>query len=129
MLTTDEIKLFLDEDAASELKRQATVGQKYYEGHHDILDYRMFYWNADDELVEDKTRSNAKIPHPFFTELVDQAVQYIMSDKEGFVMSDDTELQKELDVYFNKNKRFKVELSQTITGMQAKGCDYVLLVL
>lgn len=128
MLTTDEIKLYLDEDAASQQKEQARIGQKYYDGQHDILDYRMFYWNADDELVEDKARSNAKIPHPFFTELVDQAVQFIMSDKEGFVMSDDPKLQAELDVYFNKNKRFKVELSETITGIQIKGYDYMYAV-
>lgn len=125
MLTTSEIKLFLDEDSASEQKKQAKVGRDYYEGRHDILDYRMFYYNDSGELVEDKYRSNCKIPHPFFTELVDQATQYIMSDKEGFVMSDNPKLQAELDVYFNKNKKFKVELSDTITGLQAKGCDYI----
>ncbi|MGN1158453.1 MAG: phage portal protein [Agathobacter sp.] len=125
MLTESEIKLFLDEDAASAQKKQAKVGQAYYEGRHDILDYRMFYFNDKGELVEDTYRSNAKIPHPFFTELVDQATQLIMSDKEGFVMSDDPELQSELDKYFNGNKRFKVELSETIDGIQIKGCDYI----
>lgn len=125
MLTKEEIKLFLDEDAASQQKRQAKVGQDYYEGRHDILDYRMFFYNDEGELVEDKYRSNSKIPHPFFTELVDQATQFIMSDKDGFVFSDDPSLQAELDVYFNKNKKFKVELSETITGHQVKGWDYM----
>lgn len=125
MLTTDEIKLFLDEDTASEQKKQAKVGQAYYDGRHDILDYRMFYYNDKGELVEDTYRSNTKIPHPFFTELVDQATQLIMSDKEGFVKTDDPELQSELDKYFNGNKRFKVELSETIDGIQIKGCDYI----
>ena len=125
MLTESEIKLFLDEDAASAQKKQAKVGQAYYDGRHDILDYRMFYYNDKGELVEDTYRSNAKIPHPFFTELVDQATQLIMSDKEGFVKTDDPELQSELDKYFNGNKRFKVELSETIDGIQIKGCDYI----
>lgn len=125
MLTKEEIKLFLDEDAASQQKRQAKVGQDYYEGRHDILDYRMFFYNDEGKLVEDKYRSNSKIPHPFFTELVDQATQFIMSDKDGFVFSDDPALQAELDVYFNKNKKFKVELSETITGHQVKGWDYM----
>lgn len=125
MLKIEEIMQFIQDDATSEKKLAAGVGQKYYEGKHDILNYRMFYWNANDELVEDFTRSNAKIPHPFFTELVDQATQFIMSDKEGFIMSDDPALQTELDVYFNKNKRFKVELSHTITGVQVKGWDYM----
>lgn len=125
MLTTDEIKLFLDLDEASLQKRQARIGQNYYEGRHDILDYRMFYYNDDGKLVEDTYRSNCKIPHPFFTELVDQATQLIMSDKDGFVFSDVPELQAELDKYFNKNKKFKSELSETITGLQTKGCDYI----
>ena len=125
MLTTEEIKTFLDEDAASVLKRKAKEGQRYYEGFHDILNYRTFYFNADGMLQEDKYRANYKIPHPFFTELVDQAAQYVLSGNDGIVMSDDTELQAQLDKYFNKNKRFLVELSETITGMQAKGFDYM----
>ena len=125
MLTVDEIKNFLLEDEGSMLKRKAEEGQRYYEGKHDILGYRMFYWNTDNELVEDKTRSNAKIPHPFFTELVDQATQFVLSGDEGIVNSDDDRLQAELDLYFNKNKKFRVELSETITGMQAKGFDYM----
>lgn len=125
MLTGEEIKNFLTEDEGSFLKRMAAEGQRYYEGKHDILDYRMFYWNADGNLVEDETRSNVRIPHPFFTELVDQGTQFVLSGDEGIIISDDERLQKELDRYFNKNKRFKVELSETITGMQAKGFDYM----
>lgn len=125
MLTIDEIKTFLDEDFASPLKKMAAEGQRYYEGRHDILDYRMFYWNADGNLVEDKTRSNAKIPHPFMTELVDQAVQHILSGDGGIVNSDDTELQARLDEYINDNETFMAELAETITGMQVKGFDYM----
>lgn len=125
MLTIEEIKTFLDEDTASELKKKAAEGQRYYEGIHDILEFRMFYWNADGELVEDKTRSNAKIPHPFLTELVDQAVQHILSGECGIVNSDDTELQAVLDEYINDNETFMAELAETITGMQAKGFDYM----
>lgn len=127
MLTIEEIKQFLNEDEGSLLKKAAAEGQRYYDGKHDILDYRMFYWNSEGNLVEDTTRSNVRIPHPFFTELVDQGVQFVLSGNktEGIVRSDDGSLQKELDLYFNKNKRFMVELSETITGMQAKGFDYM----
>lgn len=126
MLTIEEIKKFLDEDENSKLKKAARVGQQYYDGEHDILKYRMFYYNADGKLVEDKFRANVKIPHPFFTELVDQGTQFVMSSSgDGIIMSDDTALQKQLDLYFNKDKRFMVELSETITGMQAKGFDYM----
>ena len=126
MLTIEEIKKFLDEDENSKLKKAARVGQQYYDGEHDILKYRMFYYNADGKLVEDRFRANVKIPHPFFTELVDQGTQFVMSGSgDGIIMSDDTALQKQLDLYFNKDKRFMVELSETITGMQAKGFDYM----
>lgn len=125
MLTTEEIKRFLDEDNASQLKKRAREGQRYYDGQNDILDYRMFYFNADGKLVEDTTRSNAKIPHRFFTELVDQATQHILSGDEGIFRSDVPELQEQLDQYFNMNETFMAELSETITGMQSKGFDYM----
>lgn len=125
MLTIDEIKQFIQDDASSDRKKFARKGQAYYDGDHDIKQYRLFYYNADGNLVEDKTRSNVKIPHPFFTELVDQAVQYILSGKDGFVKSDDPELQKILDEYFNENEDFTSELSEVLTGCMVKGFDYM----
>ena len=100
------------------MKKKAIEGQRYYEGVHDILDFRMFYWNADGELVEDKTRSNAKIPHPFLTELVDQAVQHILSGECGIVKSDEPQLQGFLDDYINDNETFTAELAETMTRMR-----------
>ena len=126
MLTKEETKQFLDEDSASMLKKNARIGQKYYEADHDILGYRMFYYNSDGKLVEDEYRSNIKIPHPFFTELVDQGTQFTLSGADdGIIRSDDTKLQEQLDLYFNKNKKFMLELAETITGQQAKGFDYM----
>jgi len=125
MLTVDEIKQFIDEDAASEKKRFARKGEAYYGGEHDILGFRLFYYNTDGVLVEDKTRSNIKIPHPFFTELVDQATQYILSGEDGFVRSDIPELQTELDAYFNENEDFTAELSEALTDSQTKGFSYM----
>lgn len=125
MLTTDEIRLFINEDDASVKKKHAREGERYYEADHDIRQYRMFYYNADGDLVEDKTRSNVKIPHPFFTELTDQATQYILSGSDAFVASDDPDLQKELDTYFNDNDDFVSELSDVITDCQTKGFAYM----
>ncbi len=122
MLKENEILQFIQEDKFSQKKRLASIGQKYYEAEHDILQYRMFYFNADGKLVEDENRSNIKIPHPFFTELVDQEVQYMLSGKDGFVHSDDPELQNRLDDYFNDD--FTSELNELLTGTIAKGFDY-----
>lgn len=123
MLTVEEIKHFINEDNNSEQKRLARQGQAYYEGEHDIKDYKLYYYNADGELVEDKDRSNIKISHPFLTELVDQATQYILSGKDGIIKSDIPELQTEMDAYFNENEDFIAELSEVLTGCQAKGSD------
>lgn len=125
MLELTEIKQFINDDATSEKKMLARKGQAYYDGDHDIKGYRLFYYNADGDLVEDKTRSNIKIPHPFFTELVDQAVQYMLSAQEGFIKSDIPELQTELDAYFNENEDFTAELSELLTDCQSKGFAYM----
>lgn len=125
MLTENEIVQFIQEDTSSDKKRFARVGQKYYEGEHDIRNYRLYYYNADGQLVEDKSRSNIKISHPFFTELVDQEVQYMLSGKDGFVKSDIPELQNELDEYFNENEDFTSELYEVLTGAVTKGFEYM----
>ena len=125
MLSLEEIKHFIDADATSHKKQQARKGQAYYEGNHDIKDYKLYYYNANNELVEDKNRSNIKIPHQFFTELVDQATQYILSGEKGIIRSDIPELQTYLDEYFNDSEDFIAELSEVLTGCQAKGFEYM----
>lgn len=123
MLTDAEILQFIGEDKTSTKKRLAGIGQKYYEAEHDILQYRVFYYNADGKLVEDTSRSNIKIPHPFFTELVDQEVQYMLSGKDGFIKTDIPELQDRLDEYFDDD--FNSELNDVLTGAVSKGFDYM----
>lgn len=125
MLTIEEIKAFIDEDARSIKKQLAKTGQRYYEGDHDIRNYKLYYFNADGELIEDKNRSNIKISHPFFTELVDQEVQYMLSGKDGFVRSDLPDLQVKLDEYFNENEDFTSELYEVLTGAVSKGFEYM----
>lgn len=125
MLTIQEIKTFIDKDASSKKKQFAKTGLRYYEADHDIRNYRIFFINAEGKLQEDKNRSNIKISHPFFTELVDQEVQYMLSGKDGFVMSDNPDLQAELDAYFNENEDFTSELYEVLTGCVSKGFEYM----
>lgn len=122
MLSLEEIKFFIQEDSTSERKSYARIGQRYYEGEHDILRYKLFYYDADGEIKEDKTRSNIKISHPFFTELVDQQAQYMLNG-DYFVKSDDPDLQDELDKVFNDD--FVMELTETITSTVTKGFGYM----
>ncbi len=125
MLSISEIKTFIDNDAASIKKKLALVGQRYYEAEHDIKQYRMFYFDAEGVLQEDKTKSNIKISHAFFAENVDQIVQYMLSGKEGFVKSDIPELQDEMNAYFNDNEDFTAELYEALTGTVTKGFEFM----
>lgn len=123
-LNAAQIQRLIEADALSPKKKFARIGQKYYEGEHDILNYRVFYYNTDGELVEDRYRSNERISHPFFTELVDQLTAYLLSDdEENIITSDADGLQDLLDLYFNED--FYAELSDCITGGSAKGFDYM----
>ena len=123
MLKEAEILQFIQEDKTSMKKHNASVGKKYYDAEHDILNYRMFYFNSDGILVEDTTRSNIKISHPFFPELVDQAVQYMLSNENKIIRSDDPALQARLDEYFDDD--FMCELQEVLTGTVSKGFDYM----
>lgn len=125
MLTEAEIKRLIEDDSVSDRKRQAATGQRYYEAEHDILNYRMFYYNADGILVEDKARSNSRICHPFFTEHVDQLTAFILSFEENPIQARPTAegLQDHLDVYFDDE--FWAEMAETITGATSKGFEYM----
>lgn len=125
MLKENEIKQLIEKDALSDKKLMATEGQRYYDGEHDILQYRMFYYNSDGELVEDRARSNSRICHPFFTELVDQLASYITSFEENPIQAREpvSELQEHLDVYFDDE--FWAEIQELITGANAKGFEYL----
>lgn len=123
MLEVSEIKRLIDDDAVSVKKRFAKIGQRYYEGDHDIKGYRMFYYNSDGELCEDTTRSNQKIIHPFFTELADQLTSFILSGSENPIHSDADGLQEHLDRYFDED--FWGEFADVVTGGYVKGFDYL----
>ena len=122
MLTISEIKQLIDNDINSERKQIATIGQRYYEGDHDIRNYKLFYFNADGELVEDTTRSNIKISHPFFTELADQLTPYVLSNSEDIIYSDIPELDEKLKDYFDEV--FWDEMDSVMKGGYVKGFDY-----
>lgn len=123
MLSISEIKRFIDEDRTSLKKQQARKGLLYYEGRHDIKDYKVYYFNDDGLLEEDTTKSNERISHPFFTELTDQCVQYLLSGDSDYVRSDIPQLQTALNEYFDDN--YKMELSDLLTYTGVEGFSYL----
>lgn len=116
----------MEEDVSSEKKRFAKIGDRYYNGEHDILNYQIYYYDADGNLQLDKFKSNIRISHPFFTELVDQQVQYMLSGDGNIIRSDIPELQTALDDYFNDD--FYSEVYELLIGTVSKGFEYMYAV-
>ena len=115
----------MDDDRASTQKQLAKIGRDYYEAKHDIRKYRMFYYNADGELVEDTTRSNIKISHPFFTILADQLSAFMTSFRDNPVRAKKgaEELQEHLDAYFDAE--FWGEIGELLNGAYVEGSGYL----
>lgn len=125
MLSVIDIKRIIDDYSASDKRRLASIGQRYYEADHDIKKFRLFYYNSDGKLVEDTVRSNIKISHPFFTELVDQLSSYMLSFDENPIRAKDSVegLQEHLDLYFDDD--FWAEIGDLISGAYTKGFEYL----
>lgn len=114
----------INTDKSSEKKKKARQSDNYYEGRHDILDYKIYYFDEKGDLVEDTTRSNIKISHPFFTELVDQRADYVLSKFEIKAKKEsDTLLDEQLKYYFGA--AFKKELHETEVGTAKIGWSYM----
>lgn len=118
MLKLEDIKKYI-----SESDNKTNTGLNYYNEKHDIMASKIYYYNAEGQLVEDKENSNARIPHAFFRELVDQKKEYILSGKGKIIKSKIPELQTELDKYFGD--KFKAELSKLIKYSAASGWSYL----
>ena len=122
-MTEQEIIALINKDRYSREKRLAKKGVDYYDARHDILDYRIFFIDKDGQLQEDVMRTNSRVSHPFFTELVDQEVQYILSG--GIqVEAEDPELQERVEEYFDEE--FVANVSELLEGTITKGWDYLV---
>lgn len=125
MLSIAEIKKFIEDDINSDKKKKAAEGQRYYDAEHDILKHRLFYFDSDGNLVEDTTRANIKISHPFFMILSDQLSSYMMSFEGNAIRAKESadKLQEHLDHYFDDE--FWQEIGELINGAYNKGFEYL----
>ena len=122
-MTEQEIITRINQDRYGREKRRARKGAAYYDGRHDILDYRIYFIDGDGRLQEDAIRTNSRVSHPFFTELVDQEVQYLLSG--GIrVEAEDPQLEEWLKEYFGEG--FLASISELLEGAIAKGWDYLV---
>lgn len=115
------LKKAIEEDQNSKTKEKARIGQKYYKYEHDILYNRIFYIDDNDVLQEDHNASNVKIPHAFFTELVDQKVQYLLSNPVQTEVEDET-FKEYLKEYYDED--LQLFLQEITEGFSLKGFEY-----
>ena len=123
MLTTSEILAAINNEFNSKKYQLAKKGLRYYEGDHDILDYKIYYIDQDGMAVEDNTKSNIKISHAYLTELINQKVSYFHNIKKDFVFSDIPELQAALKERFDDE--FFAELVDVLKYGSAEGWSYL----
>lgn len=115
------LKKAIELDQQSKSKEKAKTAQKYYDYEHDILNNRIFYMDDQGVLQEDKNASNVKIPHAFFTELVDQKIQYLLSNPVEFEVEDE-QLNTYLKEYYDDD--FQVFLQEMVEGASIKASEY-----
>lgn len=122
-LTPGEIESIISLDGTSSRKQRAREGERYYESRNDILNHRIFYFDGDGELVEDKFSSNIRTPHGFYKELVDQKVSYLIDPGAFHVTSDDKQLNDALEERFGYD--FNAELMELCTDASKGGFGYI----
>lgn len=111
----------IEADSTSTTKQKAREGVRYYNYDHDILKNRIFYIDDNGLLKEDRHASNVKIPHAFFTELVDQKVQYLLS-KPVELVTEDAQLDEYLEEYYDTETQ--LFLQEMVEGTSLKGIEY-----
>ena len=111
----------IDNDKNSQAKEKARTGERYYNFEHDILKNRIFYIDDNDVIREDKNASNVKIPHAFFTEQVDQKVQYLLSNPVEATVEDEA-FQTYLNEYYDDD--MQLFLQEVMEGASKKGFEY-----
>ncbi|AAY53188.1 gp3 [Listeria phage P35] len=108
---------------ASNHIKWAHIGENYYNQENDIEKSRIFYMNDKGQLREDNYASNVKISHGFFTELVDQLAQYLLSNGVEVKVKDEdnTQLDEILQEYFDED--FQATIDTLVTNASKKGFE------
>lgn len=121
---SETIEYLITQERNNPKRKQAEVAERYYDYDHDILKHRIFYINDNDQLAEDEYASNITIPHPFFTEIVDQSVNTLLSDLPELYTEDET-YQAYLEEYWDADTH--VFLQEMIEGASIKSEEYAFV--
>lgn len=116
------VKQAVNSDRAATYKQKMRIGVDYYNFKHDILKFRLFYVDNEGKVHEETSRSNIKIPHSYLTELIDQKVQYLLSNPVEINTEQDG-LQDLLNEYIDED--FQLMLQELVEGGSQKGYEFV----
>lgn len=116
------VQQVVNSDRGCVAKRQMQTGVDYYNYKHEILNYRLFWVDNEGVVHEETNRSNIKIVHPYFTELTDQQVQYLLSNPVEF-KSETEGLETYLQEYIDED--FQLMLQEALEGAVCKGYEFV----
>ena len=117
-----ELTKIINQDLISEQKKEMKVSKRYYDKKHDILDYRLIYTDSDGRVHEEKNRSNIKIVYPFYTEIIDQKVNYLLGKQPEF-KTENEQLAMLLESYIDPD--FYQLLDDLVEGASLKGFEGV----
>ena len=117
-----ELTKLINQDLISEQKKEMKVSKRYYDKKHDILDYRLIYTDSDGRVHEEKNRSNIKIVYPFYTEIIDQKVNYLLGKQPEF-KTENEQLAMLLKSYIDPD--FYQLLDDLVEGASLKGFEGV----
>lgn len=76
LLNSKMIANLIHQDEGSVRKQDMATGERYFNAKHDILNHVNYYY-VNGKRVEDRIKSNERIPHPFHQLLVIQKAAYI----------------------------------------------------
>jgi SPP1 family phage portal protein len=95
------IELELDKFRRSPVRRAMIIGERYYQGEHDILSRKRMVIGEGGELEEVKNLPNNKIIDNQYAKMVDQKVNYLLAKPLSFE-TENPEYGKSLKAIFNK---------------------------
>ena len=116
------LKHLIDTDKMSIEKKEMKEGVDYYFNKQKIQSRKITYYDGVKE-VEDKTKTNNKLSHPFHRNLVDQKVDKILGDELTYTAEDAEEHLGALDELLGDRKH--VKLKKLSKSSSNKGLEWV----
>lgn len=129
-------------DKTSKLKTQMIEGQKYYNGQHDYLDHKNYFYTQERTKIELQNRANNLITVQFYTLAEDQKIEYIIGksptisvnepwvDDESNPTPEEEELIKKQEkfqtaIIAELGKKFPNTLSACLHGASRKAIEWI----